>query len=191
MPAQPFRLTSLARLLLGASLSFSVLPMALADAKVYHIAPSSLENALNQFGREAGVLISFSSAAASGIQSKGLEGTYDPEQGLQALLEGTGLQARTEGQGAFSLQSASTSRKAIYTPPSAPSCSYTFQGISNVFAAPRTNPGFQEMPMARIATYGLAAAKAAAKAGSVWYSGKNHCACSAWTINNTPQRCPC
>ena len=106
MPAQPFRLTSLARLLLGASLSFSVLPMAFADAKAYHIAPSSLENALNQFGREAGVLISFSSAAASGLQSKGLEGTYDPEQGLQALLEGTGLQARAEGQGAFSLQPA-------------------------------------------------------------------------------------
>ena len=104
MPVQPFRLTSLARLLLGASLSFSVLPMALADAKAYHIAPASLENALNQFGREAGVLISFSSTTASGIQSKGLEGTYEPEQGLQALLEGTGLQARAEGQGAFSLQ---------------------------------------------------------------------------------------
>ena len=104
MPAQPLRLTSLTRLLLGASLSLSVLPMAFADAKAYHIAPASLENALNQFGREAGVLISFSSTTASGIQSKGLEGTYEPEQGLQALLEGTGLQARAEGQGAFSLQ---------------------------------------------------------------------------------------
>ena len=102
MSAQPLRLTSLARLLLGASLSFSA--AAFADAKAYHIAPSSLESALNQFGREAGVLISFSSAAANGIQSKGLEGTYDAEQGLQALLEGTGLQARAEGQGAFSLQ---------------------------------------------------------------------------------------
>jgi Fe(3+) dicitrate transport protein len=102
MSAQPLRLTSLARLLLGASLSFSA--AAFADAKAYHIAPASLENALNQFGREAGVLISFSSTTASGIQSKGLEGTYEPEQGLQALLEGTGLKARAEGQGAFSLQ---------------------------------------------------------------------------------------
>ena len=105
MPAQPFRLTSLARLLLGASLSFSALPLAFADpAKSYHIAPSTLENALNQFGREAGVMISFSSEAASGIQSKGLNGDYSPELGLQTLLEGTGLQARAEGQGAFSLQ---------------------------------------------------------------------------------------
>ena len=105
MPVQPYRLTSLARLLLGASLSFSALPMAFAEpAKSYHIAPSNLENALNQFGREAGVMISFSSEVASGIQSKGLNGDYSPEQGLQTLLEGTGLQARAEGQGAFSLQ---------------------------------------------------------------------------------------
>ena len=106
MHAQPFRLTSLASLLLGASLSFNA--VAQTDTKSYHIAPSSLENALNQFGREAGVLISFSSAAASGLQSHGLEGNFNPEQGLQALLEGTGLQARAEGQGAFSLQPAST-----------------------------------------------------------------------------------
>ncbi len=105
MPVQPYRLTSLARLLLGASLSFSALPIAFAEpAKSYHIAPSTLENALNQFGREAGVMISFSSEVASGIQSKGLNGDYSPEQGLQTLLEGTGLQARAEGQGAFSLQ---------------------------------------------------------------------------------------
>ena len=105
MPVQPYRLTSLARLLLGASLSFSALPIAFAEpAKSYHIAPSTLENALNQFGREAGVMISFSSEVASGIRSKGLNGDYSPEQGLQTLLEGTGLQARAEGQGAFSLQ---------------------------------------------------------------------------------------
>ena len=68
----PTRLTPLARslrnLVLGASLSFSALPAALAaDAKAYHIAPSSLENALNQFGREAGVLISFGSQVTSGV----------------------------------------------------------------------------------------------------------------------------
>jgi len=103
------RLTPLARslrnLVLGASLSFSALPAAMAaDAKAYHIAPSSLENALNQFGREAGVLISFGSQVTSGVQSRGLEGSYTPEQGLNALLEGTGLQARAEGNNAFSLQ---------------------------------------------------------------------------------------
>ena len=66
MTEQPTCLTPLARtlrhLLLGASLSLASLPLvqaAEAQAQSYHIAPSSLENALNQFGRQAGVLISF------------------------------------------------------------------------------------------------------------------------------------
>lgn len=106
---QPTRLTPLARtlrqLLLGASLSFGALPLAWADdAKSYHIAPSSLETALNQFGRQAGVLISFGSQVTQGVQSRGLEGNYTTEQGLNALLEGTGLQARAEGDKAFSVQ---------------------------------------------------------------------------------------
>lgn len=108
MPVQPSRLSPLARLVLGASLSLGALPPALADARTYHIAPSSLEAALNQFGREAGVLISFGSATASGLQSRGLDGDFSTEQGLHTLLEGTGLQARAEGEGAFSLQPAST-----------------------------------------------------------------------------------
>lgn len=108
MPVQPSRLSPLARLVLGTSLSLGVLPQALADARTYHIAPASLEAALNQFGREAGVLISFGSATASGLQSRGLDGDFSTEQGLHTLLEGTGLQARAEGEGAFSLQPAST-----------------------------------------------------------------------------------
>ncbi|WP_434626028.1 TonB-dependent receptor family protein [Pseudomonas sp. Z1-29] len=120
MPQQPTRLTPLARaarqLFLGASLSFVALPAVLAaEAKAYHIAPSSLENALNQFGREAGVLISFGSQLTGGLQSRGLEGSYSPEQGLNALLEGTGLQARHEGDNAFSLQPVSSTALDIGT----------------------------------------------------------------------------
>jgi Fe(3+) dicitrate transport protein len=79
MPQQPTRLTPLARtlrhLLLGASLSFSALPYALAaEAKPYHIAPASLEAALNQFGREAGVLISFGSEVTAGAAKPGPAG---------------------------------------------------------------------------------------------------------------------
>ncbi|WLG94982.1 TonB-dependent Fe(3+) dicitrate receptor FecA [Pseudomonas sp. FP198] len=120
MPQQPTRLTPLARaarqLFLGASLSFVALPaVQAAEAKAYHIAPSSLENALNQFGREAGVLISFGSQLTGGLQSRGLEGSYSPEQGLSALLEGTGLQARPEGDNAFSLQPVGSSALDIGT----------------------------------------------------------------------------
>ncbi len=107
------QLTPLARslrcLLLGASLSLSAIPLAEADdtlPRAYHIAPASLESALNQFGREAGVMISFGSQVTSGAQSRGLQGEYTTEQGLAALLDGTGLQARAEGPNAYSLQPA-------------------------------------------------------------------------------------
>ncbi|WP_421535418.1 STN domain-containing protein, partial [Pseudomonas marginalis] len=72
----------------------------------YHIAPSSLEAALNQFGREAGVLIYFGSEVTAGMQSRGLSGSYSAAEGLQKLLEGTGLQARAEGDNAYSLHPA-------------------------------------------------------------------------------------
>ena len=109
MPQQPTPLArTLRQLLLGASLSFTVLPQVVAaEAKPYHIAPASLEAALNQFGREAGVLISFGSQVTAGLQSRGLSGNYSADEGLQKLLEGTGLQARAEGDKAYSLQPAS------------------------------------------------------------------------------------
>ncbi|MDR6576830.1 TonB-dependent receptor family protein [Pseudomonas fluorescens] len=108
MPQQPPLLTrTLRQLLLGASLSFTALPSAMADdTKTYQIAPASLEAALNQFGREAGVLISFGSDVTAGLQSRGLSGNYSAADGLQTLLEGTGLQARAEGDNAYSLQPA-------------------------------------------------------------------------------------
>ncbi|QXI27627.1 TonB-dependent Fe(3+) dicitrate receptor FecA [Pseudomonas vanderleydeniana] len=111
MPSQASRLTPLARalryLLLGASLSLGSLARAEeAPTRHYQIAPTSLENALNQFGRQAGVLVSFGSQVTGDLQSHGLKGDYSPAAGLAALLEGTGLQARDEGNNAFSLQPA-------------------------------------------------------------------------------------
>ncbi|NER66445.1 TonB-dependent siderophore receptor [Pseudomonas sp. MAFF212427] len=104
----PLRLPPLAHaLLLGASLTCgAIAPLQAAepDARAYHIAPTALEAALNQFGRESGALISFGSQVTGGVQSRGLEGHYTTQQGLDALLEGTGLQARAEGDNAYSLQ---------------------------------------------------------------------------------------
>ncbi|BCQ59480.1 hypothetical protein PBOI14_12300 [Pseudomonas sp. Boi14] len=53
------------------------------------------------------MLISFGSHVTSGVQSRGLQGQYSPQEGLNVLLQGTGLQARAEGSNAFSLQPAS------------------------------------------------------------------------------------
>lgn len=95
----PLRLSPLAYALLLAT------PLALAgESRDYHIAPGTLEQALNQFGRESGALISFSPGLTQGLSSPGLEGQYEVGQGLDALLRGSGLQARQETDNAYSLQ---------------------------------------------------------------------------------------
>jgi len=98
---------ALRHVLFGAGLSISAGSLAWAGdapAKTWHIAPSELETALNQFGREAGVLISYGSSMTSGLSTRGLEGSYTDEQALVRLLDGTGLQAISDGQGGFTLQ---------------------------------------------------------------------------------------
>ncbi len=80
------------------------MPAAQAETRSYHIAAGSLEDALNQFGRESGALISFGSQLTQGISTQGLDGQYDVRQGLDALLRGSGLQVRQETDNAFSLQ---------------------------------------------------------------------------------------
>jgi len=107
MPLSPSPLAQTLRaLLLGAGLTLAAVPALADDAQTrsYHIAPMSLESALNQFGRESGVLISFGSQVTSGMHSPGLDGQYNPQQALDILLQGSGLQARAEGDNAFSLQ---------------------------------------------------------------------------------------
>ena len=94
-------------LLLGTAVSVAHLPQAVAaegSPREYHIAPASVESAVNQFGREAGVLISFGSTTVADQPSPGLQGSYTVEQALAVLLEGTGLQARALGGDAYSLE---------------------------------------------------------------------------------------
>ncbi|MBD8826253.1 TonB-dependent Fe(3+) dicitrate receptor FecA [Pseudomonas sp. CFBP 13602] len=94
-------------LLLGTAVSVAQLPHAMAaegSTREYHIAPASVESAVNQFGREAGVLISFGSTTLADQPSRGLQGSYSVEQALAVLLEGTGLHAQPLGDGAYSLE---------------------------------------------------------------------------------------
>lgn len=60
--------------------------------KKYDIGPGTLENVLNRFGREAGILLAFPSEWVSGLGSPGLRGIYTPQEGLDQLLENSGLE---------------------------------------------------------------------------------------------------
>ena len=98
---------TLRHVIFGATFSLGGLPIAHAAEvvpKIYDIEPSELETALNQFGRESGVLISYGSQIARGRLSPGLHGQYTPKQGLDALLRGTELQAIPDGNEGFTVQ---------------------------------------------------------------------------------------
>lgn len=65
--------------------------------KNYDIPAGALEGALNRFGREAGILISFPTELMSGMKSKGLKGSYNVQEALPVLLQGTDLTAIIDG----------------------------------------------------------------------------------------------
>ncbi len=113
-----FARTPLARamqpLLLGLSLAAAGLP-AIASAQdlvigaerrqAFDIPAGALEPALNRFGREAGVLLSFSPELTQGRSTQGLKGEFAVAEGLDRLLAGSGLRAEA-GEGGFSLHMA-------------------------------------------------------------------------------------
>ncbi|MBM7060065.1 TonB-dependent receptor [Pseudomonas sp. UL073] len=101
----PFARSPLSRalspLLLGLGLAVAGVAPALpaiaaeqqAGLQQFHIAAGPLESALNQFGEQAGVLLSFSSELTANRQTQGLDGSYSVADGLDRLLDGSGLRA--------------------------------------------------------------------------------------------------
>lgn len=69
----------------------------------YDIAAGPLESALNQFGQQAGVMISFPGELAARRTSAGLHGEYGVADGLAHILRNTGLAANAQANGSFTL----------------------------------------------------------------------------------------
>ncbi|MFJ4344410.1 TonB-dependent siderophore receptor [Pseudomonas sp. NPDC089401] len=65
--------------------------------QAYRIAPGPLGAALNQFARDAGVVLSFGTALTDGHHTAGLQGRYSVDQGFAVLLQGTRLEALRTG----------------------------------------------------------------------------------------------
>lgn len=78
-------------------------------AQQFNIPPQSLASALNEFGRQSGRDILFSTEVAAGKQSPGVQGAYTPEAALHALLAGTGLEFRSTGNRTFLVQATNAS----------------------------------------------------------------------------------
>ncbi|MCP1632549.1 TonB-dependent receptor domain-containing protein [Kerstersia gyiorum] len=75
-----------------------------AGVRVFSIAAGPLEQVLNDFGTQAGWLLTYAPELVEHKQSPGLEGNYLPQAALALLLENTGLQAVETGSGGYMLQ---------------------------------------------------------------------------------------
>jgi iron complex outermembrane recepter protein len=89
---------------------------AAAAQRAYDIPAGPLEAALNRFGREAGILLSFPTDTTAGLQSPGLRGRYGVAQALSALLQGTGLEAVAQPGGGYTLVKGAPPAAAAATP---------------------------------------------------------------------------
>ena len=69
----------------------------------YHLQQDDLGQVLTRFAAEAGVVLSFDAALTQGKTSPGLNGPFTVDQGLQQLLNGSGLQAQREEDGRYTL----------------------------------------------------------------------------------------
>jgi len=94
------RRSARAHFLCGAAM-FAVISMAgaarAADAGDISIPAQSLDTALNSFGVQTGLPVMFKPELAAGKRSTGVAGAPDAELALNALLEGTGLTWRKQG----------------------------------------------------------------------------------------------
>ena len=90
--------------LVGAPLSMVAASAGAQEAdslRNFAIPAGPLTATLNRFGREAGIMLSFSTQATQGMQSTGLSGVHTPSSGLAALLKGTGLAATRQANGGY------------------------------------------------------------------------------------------
>ncbi|WP_454697054.1 TonB-dependent siderophore receptor [Achromobacter aegrifaciens] len=69
----------------------------------YQIAAGPLADALTQFARSAGVVLSFDPALVRGRRSEGLTGAYSVGAGFSRILAGSGLQARAQSGNTWTL----------------------------------------------------------------------------------------
>ena len=74
------------------------------QARHYDIASGPVSSVINRFAAESGVFISGAGELGEGRQSPGLQGQYRVDEGLERLLDGTGLTAARQSDGSYRLE---------------------------------------------------------------------------------------
>ncbi|HDX8869228.1 TonB-dependent Fe(3+) dicitrate receptor FecA [Klebsiella michiganensis] len=92
------------------AIRLSLLPLAgLAAAPVfaaaqYDIAAGELDHALNQYAARSGIMLSADASLTRGKHSPGLHGSFETEEGLRRLLNGSGLRLKPLGKNVWTLE---------------------------------------------------------------------------------------
>ena len=101
--------------LVPAVLLTPALVVAAPQQAAYHISAGNLDQALNQFATQSGINFSVDASLTRGKQSGGLQGNYNLNEGLDTLLAGSGLQAKSLGNNSFTLAPLATESSAAET----------------------------------------------------------------------------
>jgi outer membrane receptor protein involved in Fe transport len=91
---------------LGVLLGFAGLSVVRAAPVEFDIPPQRADASLTQFARQSGIPVLFPYDLVSSRQAQSLRGRYEPAEGLRRLLQGTGLEARSEANGQISVRAA-------------------------------------------------------------------------------------
>lgn len=70
-------------------------------ARSFDVPAGPLGGAVARFGRQAGVVVSVDPALVRGKTTPGVSGAHAPAEGLERLLQGSGLRAAPDGRGGF------------------------------------------------------------------------------------------
>lgn len=95
---------------LGAAMLLAGAALAQGARVALDLPPASLEQALNTLARQSGTQIVFASAATDGKRSPRLRGDFTVGEALDRLLAGTGLTARRQADGIFTIGPAEAPR---------------------------------------------------------------------------------
>ncbi len=90
--------------LLGFALSLQAQATSLRMVKDFEISAGPLENALNQLGHQAGILLSYSPQLTQGKHTSGFSGSYTLQQASSKLLRGSGLRLIQLNDNSYQLQ---------------------------------------------------------------------------------------
>lgn len=91
--------------LAGAGLAIGSQPVLAQSVAVEHRIPAGpLSAALHAYAAKAGITLSFEESLTAGLRTQGLQGSYGVQQGLDRLLEGTGLDALPGNGGGWRLR---------------------------------------------------------------------------------------